>query len=137
MLDKDKDFDLAHLGEIALMQGMAAAGQRPGQRAEQPGLTSRAMLVQQCFSQIFLYSSYMTCSCTSNCSHQLAVPLQDCITQSTILLIFSFFMSHPKHTNCLKSQFLRSIMLFQYLQLQYLPSVGSSRFARLPCFELL
>ena len=26
MLDKDKDFDLAHLGEIALMQGMAAAG---------------------------------------------------------------------------------------------------------------
>ena len=25
-LDKDKDFDLAHLGDIALMQGMAAAG---------------------------------------------------------------------------------------------------------------
>ena len=41
------------------------------------------MLVQQCFSQIFLYSSYMTCSCTSNCSHQLAVPLQHCRSWDT------------------------------------------------------
>ena len=62
---------VAHLGEIAFMQGMAAAGQSPGQRAEQPGLTSRTVLTS-CVNLsiyfscklIFLLLVYTHVSCT-------------------------------------------------------------------------